>query len=34
MAAFGPVGIMLGPLVTAFLIAVVRLYQRDYGGAR
>lgn len=34
MAAFGPVGILLGPLVTAFLIAVVRLYQRDYGGAR
>ncbi len=34
MAAFGPVGLLLGPLVVAFLIAVVRLYQRDYGGAR
>jgi predicted PurR-regulated permease PerM len=33
MAAFGPVGLMLGPLAVAFLIAVVRLYRRDYGGA-
>lgn len=34
MAAFGPVGLLMGPLAVAFLIAVVRLYQRDYGGAR
>ncbi|HZY02685.1 MAG TPA: AI-2E family transporter [Anaeromyxobacteraceae bacterium] len=34
MAAFGPVGLLLGPLAVAFLIAVVRLYRRDYGGAR
>lgn len=34
MAAFGPAGLLLGPLVVAFLIAVVRLYRRDYGGAR
>lgn len=32
MAAFGPVGLMLGPLAVAFLVAVVRLYRRDYGG--
>ena len=34
MAAFGPVGLLLGPLAVAFLIAVVRLHRRDYGGAR
>ncbi len=34
LAAFGPVGLMLGPLVVAFLVAVVRLYRRDYGGTR
>jgi predicted PurR-regulated permease PerM len=34
MAAFGPLGLLLGPLVVAFLIAVVRLYRRDYGGSR
>src|SRR5574341_545071 len=33
LAAFGPVGLLLGPLAVAFLIAVVRLYRRDYGGA-
>ncbi|HEU4384077.1 MAG TPA: AI-2E family transporter [Anaeromyxobacteraceae bacterium] len=33
MAAFGPVGLLLGPLAVSFLIAVVRLYRRDYTGA-
>lgn len=34
LAAFGPTGLLLGPLAVAFLVAVVRLYRRDYGGAR
>jgi len=34
LAAFGVVGIVAGPLVVAFLVAVVRLHQRDSGGAR
>lgn len=33
LSAFGPVGLLLGPLAVAFLIAVARLYRRDYGGA-
>ncbi len=32
LAAFGPVGLVAGPLVVSFLIAVVRMYRRDYGG--
>jgi predicted PurR-regulated permease PerM len=31
LAVFGGVGIIVGPLVTTFLVAVVRLYRRDYG---
>ncbi len=34
LAAFGPMGLLLGPLAVAFLVAVVRLYRRDYGGGR
>ncbi len=34
LAAFGVVGIVAGPLVVAFLVAVVRLHRRDFGGAR
>ncbi len=34
LAAFGPVGLVAGPLAVSFLIAVVRMYRRDYGGAR
>ncbi len=31
IAAFGPVGLVAGPLAVSFLIAVVRMYRRDYG---
>lgn len=33
VAAFGPVGLLAGPLVVAFLISVARMYRRDFGGA-
>ena len=32
IAVFGPVGFLLGPLSVTFLVAVVRMYRRDYGG--
>ena len=32
LAAFGPVGFLIGPLSVTFLVAVVRMYRRDYGG--
>jgi predicted PurR-regulated permease PerM len=28
--AFGPVGLVLGPLVVAFFLTLVRMYQRDF----
>jgi predicted PurR-regulated permease PerM len=31
LAAFGPVGFLVGPLAISFLVAVVRIYRRDYG---
>ena len=31
LAAFGPIGFLLGPLAVAFLVAVVRMYRRDFG---
>jgi predicted PurR-regulated permease PerM len=31
LAVFGPVGLVIGPLVIAFLVAVVRMYHRDFG---
>jgi predicted PurR-regulated permease PerM len=31
LAAFGPIGLVAGPLALAFLIAVVRIYSRDFG---
>jgi predicted PurR-regulated permease PerM len=31
LAVFGGIGILLGPLITTFLVAAVRLYARDYG---
>jgi predicted PurR-regulated permease PerM len=34
LAAFGSVGLIAGPLTVAFFLALVRIYQRDYGGAR
>jgi predicted PurR-regulated permease PerM len=29
--AFGPVGFLIGPLSVTFLVAVVRMYRRDFG---
>jgi predicted PurR-regulated permease PerM len=33
LAAFGAIGLVAGPLIISFLIAVVRIYRRDFGGA-
>ncbi len=30
LAAFGPIGLLLGPLVVAMFLALLRMYQRDY----
>ncbi|HTT71608.1 MAG TPA: AI-2E family transporter [Anaeromyxobacteraceae bacterium] len=30
LAVFGPVGFLVGPLAVSFLVAVVRMYRRDY----
>lgn len=34
LAAFGSAGLVAGPLTVAFFLALVRIYQRDYGGNR
>lgn len=31
LAAFGTVGLLVGPLIMSFFLALVRIYQRDYG---
>lgn len=31
LAAFGPIGLLLGPLAVALFVAVLRIYRRDYG---
>jgi predicted PurR-regulated permease PerM len=31
LAAFGPLGFLVGPLSVTFLVAVVRMYRRDFG---
>jgi predicted PurR-regulated permease PerM len=31
LAAFGAVGLLLGPLIVSFFLALLRIYQRDYG---
>jgi predicted PurR-regulated permease PerM len=31
LAVFGAIGLVAGPLIVSFLIAVVRIYQRDFG---
>jgi predicted PurR-regulated permease PerM len=31
LAAFGPIGFLVGPLSVTFLVAVVRMYRRDFG---
>lgn len=33
LAIFGPIGLLLGPLSVAFFLAVLRIYERDYGRA-
>src|SRR5882672_5461453 len=33
LAAFGPVGLLLGPLSVSLLLAVLRIYQRDFAPA-
>ncbi|WP_164002134.1 AI-2E family transporter [Pyxidicoccus caerfyrddinensis] len=31
LAAFGTVGLLLGPLIVAFFLSLVRIWERDYG---
>jgi predicted PurR-regulated permease PerM len=31
LAAFGPVGLLIGPLAAALFVAILRIYRRDYG---
>lgn len=31
LAAFGAIGLLLGPLIVAFFLALVRIHERDYG---
>jgi len=31
LAAFGSVGLIAGPLIVAFFLALVRIAKRDYG---
>ncbi len=33
LAAFGTVGLLLGPLIVAFFLALLRIHERDYGRA-
>jgi len=33
LAAFGPIGLLLGPMIIAFLLALIRIHQRDFGQA-
>lgn len=33
MAVFGAVGLVLGPLIVTFLLALVRIYSRDFGSS-
>jgi len=30
VAAFGPVGLLLGPLAVALFLALLRIYERDF----
>lgn len=32
LAAFGGIGLLAGPLILTFLVAVMRLYRREFGG--
>ncbi len=33
LAVFGTIGLLIGPLIVAFFLAVVRIYERDFGQA-
>lgn len=33
LAFFGTVGLLLGPMIVAFFLALIRIHQRDYGDA-
>ncbi|HEX9307285.1 MAG TPA: AI-2E family transporter [Anaeromyxobacter sp.] len=33
LAAFGAIGLVVGPLILTFLVAVLKLYGREFGGA-
>jgi predicted PurR-regulated permease PerM len=30
LSAFGPSGLLLGPLIISLLLSLVRIYERDY----
>jgi predicted PurR-regulated permease PerM len=32
LATFGGIGLLVGPLVLTFLVAVLKLYRREFGG--
>lgn len=34
IAAFGPIGLVLGPLVVTFLLSALEMYRREYGGGK
>ncbi len=34
LGAFGPIGLLVGPLALAVLVAALRIYQREYGDLR
>ena len=34
LAAFGPMGLIIGPLSVALFLAILRMYQRDYSAGR
>lgn len=34
LSAFGPIGLLLGPLTVAFFVALLRIYRRDVSGER
>ncbi len=31
LATFGPMGLLLGPMVVAFFLSLIRIFERDYG---
>lgn len=34
VGAFGPIGLVIGPLVVTFLLSVLEMYRREYGGGK